>query len=77
MRKLERSLIRNPDFSQSLRVPLFTKGLRFYPILQNNSEIEESYPRNYTLFNSREYGWLQNGAKVFIYSNIQLGQEGF
>ena len=45
--------------------------------LQNNSEIEESYPRNYTLFNSREYGWLQNGAKVFIYSNIQLGQEGF
>ena len=35
MRKLERSLIRNPDFSQSLRLPLFTKGLRFYPKLGN------------------------------------------
>ena len=31
MRKFERSLIRNPDFSQSLSLPLFTKGLRFYP----------------------------------------------
>ena len=36
MRKLERSLIRNPDFSQPLRLPLFTKGLRFYLNLQNN-----------------------------------------
>ena len=35
MRKLERSLIRNPDFSQSSELPLFTKGLRFYPNLRN------------------------------------------
>ena len=38
MRKLERSLIRNPDFSQSLRLPLYKDELRFYPILQNNLE---------------------------------------
>ena len=33
MRNWERSLIRNPIFPQSLRLPLFTKGLRFYPKL--------------------------------------------
>jgi hypothetical protein len=29
--------VRNPDFSQSLELLLFTLGLRFYPNLQNNS----------------------------------------
>ena len=33
MRNWERSLIRNPIFPQFLRLPLFTKGLRFYPKL--------------------------------------------
>jgi len=28
-------LSKNPDFSQSLELPLFTKGLRFYPKLRN------------------------------------------
>ena len=31
--------VRNPDFSQSSELPLFTKGLRFYPKLQNNFDI--------------------------------------
>ncbi|MBR1463620.1 MAG: hypothetical protein IJ604_09665 [Prevotella sp.] len=38
MRKIERSLIRNPDFSQSSELPLFTKGLLFLPELQNNAQ---------------------------------------
>jgi hypothetical protein len=29
--------VRNPDFSQSSELPLFTKGLRFYPNLRNIS----------------------------------------
>jgi hypothetical protein len=36
--------VRNPDFSQSSELPLFTKGLRFYPKLRNNAEIEKHYP---------------------------------
>ena len=36
MRKWEPLPVRNPDFSQSSKLPLFTKGLRFYPKLQNN-----------------------------------------
>jgi len=27
--------VRNPDFSQSSELPLYKKGLRFYPKLQN------------------------------------------
>ena len=32
-------LSKNPDFSQSSELPLFTKGLRFYPKLRNNADI--------------------------------------
>ena len=33
----------NPDFPQSSELPLFTKGLRFYPKLRNNAEIEKHF----------------------------------
>jgi hypothetical protein len=33
--------VRNPDFSQSSELPLFTKGLRFYPKLRNISETQK------------------------------------
>ena len=35
MRKREPLPVRNPDFSQSSELPLFTNGLRFYPNLLN------------------------------------------
>jgi len=35
--------VRNPNFSQSLELPLFTKGLRFLPKLRNNAEIEKHF----------------------------------
>jgi len=43
MRKLERSLIRNPVFSQSFRLPLFTKGLLILPILRNNADVAKHF----------------------------------
>jgi hypothetical protein len=30
--------VRNPNFSQSSKLPLFTKGLRFLPKLRNKNE---------------------------------------
>jgi len=38
-------LSKNPDFSQSSELPLFTKGLRFYPKLQNNADIQKHFWR--------------------------------
>jgi len=39
--------VRNPGFSQSSELPLFTKGLRFYPNLRNNYQLSIV---NYQLF---------------------------
>jgi hypothetical protein len=37
--------VRNPVFSQSSELPLFTKGLRFYPKLQNNTEVAKGFEK--------------------------------
>jgi len=34
-------LSKNPDFSQSSELPLFTKGLRFYPKLRYKPDIRK------------------------------------
>ena len=59
MRKLERSLIRNPVFFQSLRLPLFTKGLRFYPKLRNKLVFHQPS----AIFSSILSEFLQNHVK--------------
>ena len=38
-------LSKNPDFSQSSELPLFTKGLRLYPKLRNKTEKRKRFWR--------------------------------
>lgn len=40
--------VRNPVFSQSSELPLFTKGLRFYPKLRNKADTGNDFRKNYT-----------------------------